>query len=102
MLASSNQRRSDLDLPEQRRNAPVREMNQADTESVPVIPADTARFAQLASFCSFANGLSPSPVCMAAASLRFPVKIIRRLATAARTVSSPIQIAVMVLRSTDT
>ena len=80
-------------LPEERRNAPVQEMNQADTESVPVIrrlrpfaprltweqtagltklkgpsQADAARLAQLASFRSFAKGLSPSQVCMAAAS----------------------------------
>lgn len=66
------------------------------------ISANTPPLVQLASFCSFAKGLSPSQVCMAAASCRFPVKIIRRFATAARTVSSPIQIAVMVRRSTDT
>ena len=57
---------------------------------------------QLASFFSFANGLRPSQVCMAEAMRRSPVSIIRLLPTAARTVSSPIQIAVMVRRSTDT
>lgn len=88
-----DQRRSDPGLPEEGRNAPVQEMNHADTESVPVvrrlrpffsaanvganrpadeakgtISADAARLAQLASFRSFAKGLSPSQVCMAAAS----------------------------------
>jgi hypothetical protein len=61
-----------------------------------------ARKHQLASLRSFANGLRPSQVCIEAASDLLPVRIMRWLTTAARTVSSPIQIAVMLRRSTET
>src|SRR5262249_11934475 len=60
------------------------------------------RRVQLASLRSLANGLNPSQVCIALASVRLPVRIMRLLVIAARTVSSPIQIAVMLRRSTET
>jgi hypothetical protein len=57
---------------------------------------------QLANFCSVANTLRPSHTCMSAINPRSPVSSIRLAATAARTLSIPIQIAVMVLRSVET
>ena len=47
-------------------------------------------------------GLRPSQVCIAVASCRLPVRIMRPWAMAARTVSIPIQIAVMERKPTDT
>ena len=57
---------------------------------------------QLASAAVLAKGLSPSQVPMSRASARSPVSISRLSVCALRTVSSPIQIAVMVLRSVAT
>jgi len=57
---------------------------------------------QLACLCIRANGLRPSHDCIALATARSPVSSRRCDATAARTVSVPIQIAVMVRRSVTT
>ena len=57
---------------------------------------------QLASLRTLAKGLSPSHVCMSVASWRSPVSIMRSAPCAARTLSKPIQIAVIVRRSVET